>query len=612
MIRSRRDWFSVFFTLLALSGISAQGAQPVTQRSPDTLIVRFDDSSRVRMRGGQLVSFSGGDLFQVETIFERHGVTDIRPLFYSPEEKIDTKRRLMELQSGKSLPDLNSYYEILVPAAEAAEILANLLETPGIQTAYRAALPAPPPIDIPPPTPDGDPDQLYLDPAPTGIDARIGWTRSGGRGQGILVVDIEFDWRDTHEDLESVLGTQMCFTPNSPAEIEHGTAVIGMIAGGDNAYGITGIANQVDVGLVTHLPDGMSYSVARAIECATDFMDPGDVLLIEAQTSGPNGLFVPPEWDAAEFDAISLATAAGIIVVETAGNGGEDLDGAAFGGAFDRSVRDSGALIVGAGADLWYVDQPDLSRLDFSTFGSRVDLQGWGDDVVTTGFGNAFDGGGDPNQYYTDTFNGTSSAAPMIAGAAAILEGVQIACGGPPLTPAAVRDLLVSTGTPQVAGPYAGHIGPRPDLAAALEQVDVDNDTDGWAECAGDCDDTVAATYPGAMEVNDGFDNQCAGATGFGSVDETSGNSGFHNLADKAEYSWQAQAGATTYQAERSTSPDFSSGCTRWDTSGTSIRDDATPPGGQAWFYLNHPITPNSGSWGLDSSGAERIGACLQ
>ena len=46
---------------------------------------------------------------------------------------------------------------------------------------------------------------------------------------------------------------------------------------------------------------------------------------------------------------ISIASASGIVVVETAGNGGEDLDHSAFGGAFDRSVRDSGALIVGAG-----------------------------------------------------------------------------------------------------------------------------------------------------------------------------------------------------------------------------------------------------------------------
>lgn len=602
----------VVLTALTLLAPIAHAVLPVEGRSPDQLTVRFDEEARVRLRGGRLVSLEGQDLRQVDHLLTRFGSDGIRALFYSSEEAIDARRAGLVAKIGRSLPDLNSWFEIDVPAAESEALLNGLKQAGSVATAYRSPLPVRPPVDIAPPTPDGDPDQLYLDPAPTGIDARAAWTRPGGRGDGILLVDIEYDWRDTHEDLESVLGTQMCFTPDSPGEIEHGTAVIGMIAGGDNAYGITGIANQVDIGLVTHYPNGMNYSVARAIECAAGLMSAGDVLLIEAQSVGPNSLFVPVEWDAAEYDAITLATAAGIIVVEAAGNGGEDLDDPVFAGAFDRGVRDSGAMIVGAGADLWYTEQSDRSRLDFSTYGSRVDLQGWGDDVVTTGYGDAFDGGGDPDQYYTDLFNGTSSAAPMIAGSAAILEGVQAACGGSPLTPAELRDILVSTGSPQVAGPYPGNIGPRPDLAAALALVDVDNDADGFAECAGDCDDGSSSTYPGAVEVNDGLDNQCPGESGFGSADETTGDSGFHNPADKAEYSWPAQSGATGYQVERSTSPEFSAGCTRWDTAGSSIRDDLNPALGVTWYYLNRPLTPNSGSWGLNSAGTERLGTCLQ
>jgi hypothetical protein len=341
-------------------------------------------------------------------------------------------------------------------------------------------------------------------------------------------------------------------------------------------------------------------------------MEPGDVLLIEAQTFGPRVDFVPPEWDQAEFDAISIATAAGIIVVETAGNGGEDLDDPVFNGAFDRAVRDSGALIVGAGADLYYPpDQPDLSRLDFSTYGTRVDLQGWGDDVVTTGYGDAFDGGGDPDQYYTDLFSGTSSAAPMVASAAAILQGVQMACGGDPLSPATVRDILVETGTPQVAGPFPGNIGPRPDLRAALMRIDVDNDTDGLAECQGDCDDAAAATYPGAVETNDGLDNQCPGEAGYGIVDETSGDSSFHDPSSKAEYSWTAQPGAASYEVARSSSAGFGADCARWETATTSIIDASDPPPGNVFFYLNRPLTPFAGSWGQTTSGSQRSGACL-
>jgi len=598
--------------LLATIGTGSIGAAPpVDFRAPDRLIVKFDDKARVRLRSGGAVSLAGKNLGELRRTLSSFSSHDLRPLIGRSELAADRTRLQAEARSGRALPDMNSYFEVHFEAPVPDELLDKLRALDVVETVYRASLPVPPPVDIDPPTPDGEAWQFYLDPAPEGIDARDAWTRPGGRGEGVLLIDIEYNWRDTHEDLESALGRQMCFTPDS-LEIEHGTAVIGEIAAGDNAYGVTGIANQVDVGLVTHWPVNMTYNVARSIECAAGLMEPGDVLLIEAQTYGPRVDFVPPEWDQAEYDAISIATAAGIVVVETAGNGGEDLDDPVFGGAFNRAVRDSGALIVGAGADLYYPpDQPDLSRLDFSTYGSRVDLQGWGDDVVTTGFGDLFDGGGDPNQYYTDFFSGTSSAAPMVASAAAILQGVQIACGGAPLSPVTVRDILVETGTSQVSGPFPGHIGPRPDLRAALMRVDVDDDTDGLAECQGDCDDAVAATYPGATETNDGLDNQCPGEPGHGSVDETSGDSSFHDPASKVEYSWTAQPGATSYEVARSGTGDFSADCARWETAATSIVDAASPTPGSVFFYLNRPLTSFAGSWGQATSGAERSGLCL-
>jgi hypothetical protein len=575
------------------------------------LIVKFDDDAQVRVRSGQPTSLAGFDLGEIERTLVVYSYRAIEPLLSRSELAVDATRAAAEARSGRRLPDLNSYHLITVPAAESEGLLQALRRSPLVRAVYRAPLPQPPPVDIPPPTPDGEADQIYIEAAPEGIDARDAWTRPGGRGEGVFLVDIEYDWRDNHEDLESALGQQFCFTPNTPTEIEHGTAVIGQIVGGDNGYGITGIASQVEIGLVTHSHNGTGYNVAQAIDCATGLMGPGDVMLIEAQTVGPHGDFVPVEWDQAEFDAISIASAAGIVVVEAAGNGGENLDHVDFLGAFDRSVRDSGALIVGAGANLYYIDQADRSRLEFSTYGSRVDLQGWGDDVLTTGYGDVFDGGGDPNQYYTEVFNGTSSASPMIAGAVAAIQGVQMACGGNPLAPSTVRDLLVDTGSPQVAGPYPGNIGPRPDLRGALMRVDVDNDTDGFAECHGDCDDGVAATYPGATETNDGLDNDCPGEPGFGLVDEISGTSGFLSPANKTEYSWPQQAGALSYEVSRSDAADFSSGCMSWQTTTTFINDGTTPSVGAVFYYLTRSMTPSAGSWGRTSSGVERFGDCL-
>ena len=95
-----------------------------------------------------------------------------------------------------------------------------------------------------------------------------------------------------------------------------------------------------------------------------------------------------------------------------------DLDAEVFQSKFDRSMRDSGAIVVGAGAPPSGTHGPDRSRLDFSNWGSIVDSQGWGEGVTTTG--GFFDGAGDlqggkENQWYTQRFSGTSSASSRVA-----------------------------------------------------------------------------------------------------------------------------------------------------------------------------------------------------
>lgn len=59
----------------------------------------------------------------------------------------------------------------------------------------------------------------------------------------------------------------------------------------------------------------------------------------------------------------------------------------------------------------------------------------------------------------------------MVAGAAAVLESIVKARGAAPLSPAALRQLLKTTGTPQ-AGDVNQRIGPRPDLRAAITALD--------------------------------------------------------------------------------------------------------------------------------------------
>jgi len=143
------------------------------------------------------------------------------------------------------------------------------------------------------------------------------------------------------------------------------------------------------------------------------------------------------EWDPAVFDAIQVATANRFTVVEAAGNYNIDLDQADCLDRFDRSVRDSGAIIVGAGEPSTWPNP--RSKLGFSTYGSRVDVQGYGQGVTTTAYGNLFSDGPNNSRDYTDTFGGTSSASPIVASAAAALQGIAKDLFGTPLLPFQLR-----------------------------------------------------------------------------------------------------------------------------------------------------------------------------
>jgi hypothetical protein len=69
-------------------------------------------------------------------------------------------------------------------------------------------------------------------------------------------------------------------------------------------------------------------------------------------------------------------------------------------------------------------------------------------------------------------FAGTSSAAAIVAGAAASVQGVAIQRFGMPLPPSQIRQLLVETGNPQPEpGNTDEHIGPLPNLRQAISKI---------------------------------------------------------------------------------------------------------------------------------------------
>jgi hypothetical protein len=117
--------------------------------------------------------------------------------------------------------------------------------------------------------------------------------------------------------------------------------------------------------------------------------------------------------------------------------------------------------------------------------------------------------------------------------------------------------------------------------------------------------------YPGAIERNDGLDNQCPGEVGFGVADETDGRSGFLNAADENEYNWIGQLGASEYEVARSTSPDFSTDCVLFVTTQALLVDTDVPGPGTVYYYLNRASLPALGSWGQLSDGFERSFSCM-
>lgn len=292
------------------------------------------------------------------------------------------------------------------------------------------------------------------------------------RGAGVTVADVEYSWRQSHLELRSrgLPVPPPNTLPDSFRAIEHGTAVLGLIGGAPDGQGITGLAALAGLQATSPYATGV-YDPAAAVARAAAGLSPGDVLLVELQGITPSGTLVPIEWEPTVRDAIRTVVQHGVTVVEPAGNGNIDLASLS-----DRpwlagpdAPGATGALMVGAGGSPTDASgASDLRRVGGSNWGARVDVQGVGAAVVTSGYGDGIGGTGD--SAYTSCFDGTSSAAATVAAAVAALQSGAAARGSSALTPSQVRAVLRSTGLPQVA-PDTGPIGPRPQIEAALRQL---------------------------------------------------------------------------------------------------------------------------------------------
>lgn len=309
-------------------------------------------------------------------------------------------------------------------------------------------------------------NQGYQMAAPVGIDSHYAWNILGGDGANTGFVDLEQGWNFNHEDLFDAKITLISGT--NRAFFDHGTSVLGQVLMFDNTIGGVGhVPRARGRAISQHQPGG--YNTAAAILGAAAVMSAGDVLLLEAQETDPvSGTYYwPVSIVDANYDAIRLTTALGITVVEAGCNGGYDLDtyinlnGKRIFNRSSPDFRDPLSIMVGAGSSA----APHV-RLWFSNYGSRIDTYAWGENVDTA----TTNADGTDNHAYTTSFNGTSSASPIIAGAALNVQGIAAANHGAKLGPAALRSFLSRYGTPS-KNPASDRIGIMPDLKELIANV---------------------------------------------------------------------------------------------------------------------------------------------
>ncbi len=291
--------------------------------------------------------------------------------------------------------------------------------TPAPQPTPRPTPPAPAPTPAPLPTPQ-PPSQPGGQQIPYGIK-RVGANGIANKGTtiGVAVLDSGVDM--SHPDLAgNILGPgKNCVGSGAPSDDNgHGTHVAGTIAALNNSTGVVGVAPEAKIIPIKVLKSDGSGDWS-SILCGIEWMTENAAkynIKVANMSLGGSGMGSDNNCGYSNNDALHQAICRardkGITFVVAAGNSSKNADSESPANYKDAVITVS-ALTDTDGAPGGRGPSSRQGADDtfalFSNYGSIVDIAAPGVDVVST-----VKGGG------TRAMNGTSMAAPHVAGAAAL------------------------------------------------------------------------------------------------------------------------------------------------------------------------------------------------